>query len=32
VLRQHSATVKDTLLLTVDEADHITWLGKEDTP
>ena len=32
VLRQHSATVKDTLLLTVDEADHITWFGKEDTP
>ena len=31
VLQQHEATVKDTLLLTVDEGDHILWLGKEES-
>ena len=31
VVEQHGATVKDTLLLTVDESDRITWLGKEES-
>ena len=31
VVGQHGATVKDTLLLTVDESDRITWLGKEES-
>lgn len=29
VLRKHHAAQKDTLLLTVDEADRILWIGKE---
>ena len=32
VLAEKRATVQETLLLTVDEGDHITWLGKEDNP
>ena len=32
VLAEKRATVQETLLLTVDEGDHITWLGKEDSP
>ena len=30
VLQQHDATLKKTWLLTVDEADHIVWYGKEE--
>lgn len=30
VLSQHEATISDTWLLTVDAANHILWLGKED--
>ncbi len=30
VLQQHNATVQTTWLLTVDAANHIFWLGKED--
>lgn len=30
VLRDHRTTAKETFLLTVDDADHILWLGKED--
>lgn len=30
VLSQHEATIADTWLLTVDAANHILWLGKED--
>ncbi len=30
VLAQHDATVQSTWLLTVDAANHILWLGKED--
>ena len=29
VLQEHSARREDTLLLTVDDADHVLWLGKE---
>lgn len=29
ILRQHSATLTDTLLLTVDDSDQALWLGKE---
>lgn len=29
VLKQHTATRESTLLLTVDQADHIHWIGKE---
>lgn len=29
ILQQHSAHRSDTLLLTVDAADHVVWLGKE---
>ena len=32
VLAEKEATLQETLLLTVDQGDHITWLGKEDTP
>ena len=32
VLGQKHSTVSQTLLLTVDQGDHITWLGKEETP
>ena len=32
ILKQHDADRKDTLLLTVDEADHVLFLRKEDTP
>ena len=30
VLKSHGATAEDTLLLTVDDADNVVWLGKED--
>ena len=29
VLQQHNTDVQSTLLLTVDEGDHVVWLGKE---
>ena len=29
VLAQHNADVMSTYLLTVDESDHVLWLGKE---
>ena len=29
VLKEHSTVVADTFLLTVDEADHIVYVGKE---
>lgn len=29
VLQEHSAQTGDTLLLTVDDGDHVVWLGKE---
>lgn len=29
VLKEHSAESRGTLLLTVDQADHVVWLGKE---
>ena len=29
ILRQHSASLTDTLLLTVDDSDQVLWLGKE---
>ena len=29
VLQQHTTDVQSTLLLTVDEGDHVVWLGKE---
>ena len=32
VLADKGATLQETLLLTVDQGDHITWLGKEETP
>ena len=32
ILKEHDADRKDTLLLTVDEADHVLFLRKEDTP
>lgn len=31
ILAQHHATVETTWLLTVDAANHIVWLGKEDS-
>ena len=31
VLLQHDARLEDTFLLTVDDSDHILWLGKEET-
>ena len=32
VLQARNTTAEDTLLLTVDAADHILWLGKEEQP
>ena len=30
VLREHDATLESTWLLTVDDKNHVLWLGKED--
>ena len=31
VLAQHNSDIASTFLLTVDEKDHILWIGKETT-